>query len=118
MQGNVAPALLFNAGLYDPEKKSPDVQAWLKAEAYAAADHDHGGDHHHHHAPDHEHGQAHDVNRHDEAIRAFCLTYDKPLDWERFNSWIEMLITLGESLITSSTFTSQQGILSCIHATW
>ena len=34
------------------------------------------------------------MNRHDESIRAFCLTYDKPLDWERFNSWIEMLITL------------------------
>ncbi len=86
VQGDVAPALLFNAGLYDPQKKSPDVQAWLKAEAYQAADHDGDHPHHYHHG--------HDVNRHDEAIRAFCLTYDKPLDWERFNSWIEMLITL------------------------
>ncbi|NIA71554.1 GTP-binding protein [Pelagibius litoralis] len=79
VQGAVDPALLFNAGLYDPQKKSPDVQAWLKAEAYDQTDHGH-----HHH----------DVNRHDASIRAFCLTYDKPLDWDRFNSWVEMLITL------------------------
>ena len=79
IQGAIDPGLLFNAGLYDPEKKTPDVRAWLKAEAYI------DGHHHHHH---------HDVNRHDESIRAFCLTYDKPLDWDRFNSWVEMLITL------------------------
>jgi G3E family GTPase len=80
VQGEIEPALLFNAGLYDPTTKSADVQAWLKAEAYERDDHHHG----HHH----------DVNRHDESIRAFCVTYEKPLDWDRFNSWIEMLITL------------------------
>ncbi|MGF1631729.1 MAG: CobW family GTP-binding protein [Kiloniellaceae bacterium] len=82
VQGEIEPALLFNAGLYDPTTKTADVQAWLKAEAYDHDGHEHG--HHHHH----------DVNRHDESIRAFCLTYDKPLDWDRFNSWVEMLITL------------------------
>jgi len=85
VQGEIAPALLFNAGLYDPTTKTADVQAWLKAEAYDDHKHDHGHAHSHHH---------HDVNRHDASIRAFCLTYDKPLDWDRFNSWIEMLITL------------------------
>ena len=38
--------------------------------------------------------RGHDVNRHDASIRAFCITYDQPLDWDRFNAWIEMLITL------------------------
>ncbi len=80
VQGEIEPALLFNAGLYDPTTKTTDVQAWLKAESY---DDDHHHGHHHH-----------DVNRHDESIRAFCLTYDRPLDWDRFNSWVEMLITL------------------------
>ena len=97
VHGAIDPAMLFNAGLYDPEKKSPDVQAWLKAEAYAAAEDASHGHHHHDHDHDHGHGHAahhHDVNRHDASIRAFCLTYDKPLDWDRFNSWIEMLITL------------------------
>ena len=86
-QGAIEPALIFNAGLYDPTTKTADVQAWLKAEAYAD-DHDHGH-HRHHHDVTH-----HDVNRHDESIRAFCLTYDRPLDWDRFNAWVEMLITL------------------------
>jgi G3E family GTPase len=82
VQGEIEPALLFNAGLYDPSTKTTDVQRWLKAEAF---DGGHGHEHDHHH---------HDVNRHDAAIRAFCVTYDRPLDWDRFNSWVEMLITL------------------------
>ncbi len=85
VQGEIEPDRLFNAGLYDPTTKTTDVQRWLKAEAYEEQD-----DHHHHHG----HAHHHDPNRHDESIRAFCLTYDRPLDWERFNSWMEMLITL------------------------
>ena len=76
--GVIAPDRLFDAGLYDPKTKSLEVQRWLKAEVY-----DHGQRHH-----------GHDVNRHSADIRAFCLTYQRPLDWERFNAWIEMLITL------------------------
>ena len=34
------------------------------------------------------------MNRHDDRIRAFCVTYDDPIDWDRFNDWVEMLITL------------------------
>ena len=80
--GDVHPGALFDAGLYNPATKSLDVRRWLKAEAYAEQDH---ADHHH----GHDHG--HDVNRHDARIRAFCLSYEKPLNWERFASWIEML---------------------------
>ena len=92
VRGEIEPEQLFNAGLYDPTTKTLDVQRWLKAEAYH--DHDHGhSDHHHGHHPGHHQGH-HDVNRHDDSIRAFCVSYDRPLDWDRFNSWIEMLITL------------------------
>lgn len=90
--GVVDPADLFNAGLYDPESKTLEVRRWLKAEAYedqAHAHHDHDHDHGHHH--DHDHARL-DRNRHDERIRAFCITYDKPLDWDRFAGWVEMLI--------------------------
>src|SRR5262249_3510143 len=38
------PARLLACGLYDPDRKIPDVKRWLAAEAYAKADHDH---HHH-----------------------------------------------------------------------
>jgi G3E family GTPase len=87
-QGEVAPGELFGCGLYNPESKSLDVQRWLKAEAYEEGHHHHSQGHHHH-----------DVNRHDERVRAFCVTYDKPLDWDRLNAWVEMLITLYGSQI-------------------
>ncbi len=88
VRGAVEPAAIFNAGLYDPQSKSADVRRWLKAEAYGGGEgHEHDHDHHHE-------GPDHDVNRHDESIRAFCLTYDRPLDWDRFCSWIDMLVSL------------------------
>lgn len=83
VQGAIEPAAIFNAGLYDPDSKTADVRGWLQAEAY---DGDHDG---------HDHGgHDHDVNRHDASIKAFCLTYDQPLDWDRFCSWIDMLVSL------------------------
>ena len=89
--GDVAPDRLFDAGLYDPQSKSPDVARWLHEEAYAereAREHAHG--HHHHH----------DVNRHDDHIRAFCMTVDKPIPWGPFVDWIESLIvTQGERML-------------------
>ncbi len=85
VRGVVEPADIFNAGLYDPDSKTADVRSWLQAEAYGTAEH--GDDHAHA-------GHHHDVNRHDESIKAFCLTYDQPLDWDRFCSWIDMLVSL------------------------
>ena len=59
------------------------MRRWLKEEAYAAA-----ADDHHDHEAGHDHEQGHDQgnghapldrNRHDEHIRAFCLTRTTPL---------------------------------------
>jgi len=106
IQGRIEAPQLFNAGLYNPETKSIDVQGWLREEAYRDEhDHDHG---HHHHEHKHEHGHddhdhdhaENDINRHDDHIRAFCLTHDQPLDWDRFVNWIEMLTaTQGANLL-------------------
>lgn len=100
MHGEVSPATLFNAGLYNPESKSLDVQRWLREEAYADADthhHDHGHDHHDH---GHDHPGGLDVNRHDAHIRAFCITRNEPLDWQKFCAWIDMLTaTQGQDLL-------------------
>ena len=90
VQGAVEPATIFNAGLYDPQSKSADVRRWLQAEAYG----DEGHGHDHDHDDEHGHDQGHDVNRHDRSIRAFCLTYDQPLNWDRFCSWIDMMFSL------------------------
>ena len=93
--GEIDPVTLFNCGLFDPTKKVPDVANWLQEESYAVKEN--GNDHKAH---NHKHDHHHDVNRHDESISSFCLTYDEPLKWEGFVCWIEALIALhGESLL-------------------
>jgi G3E family GTPase len=34
-----------------------------------------------------------DVNRHDASIAAFCLVFDRPLDWTMFGVWLSMLLS-------------------------
>lgn len=69
------PDRLLGSGLYDPDRKIPDVKKWLAAEAYA-------GDHHDHH---------HDVNRHDDHIRSFVLTADEPMPAGTLEMFLELL---------------------------
>jgi len=105
VNGDIAVSKLFNAGLYDPTTKSMDVQKWLHDEAYEqhgdetqgnAHEHDHDHDNHHHH--DHDH--SHDVNRHDDHIRSFCITFDEPIHWDAFVTWAEIFTQMrGESLL-------------------
>lgn len=60
---------LFTMGLFDPARKTPDVQGWLAAEAYETGEKRQR--HHHHHAHGAHH---HDVSRHDDHIRSFSFT--------------------------------------------
>jgi G3E family GTPase len=66
---------LIDCGLYDAERKIPDVKRWLAEEAYA---HD---EHHHHH----------DVNRHDDKIRAFTLASDRAIPFSAFEMFLDLL---------------------------
>ena len=91
--GEVDGARLFDAGLFNPALKTPDVQGWLRAEAYAEHEAHAGHGHAHEHEHDHHHGQSGlDPNRHDAHIRAFCITAERALDWPRFTRFIETLI--------------------------
>ena len=107
VMGEISPDRLFDTGLYDPKSKSVDVQRWLRDEAYATPDdehgdaHDHDHEHGHEHSHDHDHhGHAHDINRHDASISAFCVTRDDPIDWEAFVAFIRILIGQhGEKLL-------------------
>ena len=110
VRGAVDPAALLDAGLFRPEQKTPDVRAWLRAEAYAATQDGagHGHDHRHEHGHEHGHGPDHgttspgglDRNRHDDRIRAFAIRHDRPLDWASFADWIERLIAAhGDKLL-------------------
>ncbi len=78
-KGEAEASVLFDAGLWDPAKKSPDVARWLNEEAYAADAEHH--DHHHHH----------DVNRHDDHISAFCVVNDGAMHVGSFNLFMELL---------------------------
>lgn len=90
IDGEIAADKLFNLGLYDPETKTTDVKKWLQEEAYK-------DQHDHQHAHAHAH---HDPNRHGDGVRAFCITYDKPIKWDSFVDWMEGLIaTNGNNLL-------------------
>jgi len=84
--GVVDPARLFNIGFYDPATKSVDVQRWLRDEAFPAGhEHDH---------------TAADVNRHDDRIRAFCITRERPISWVALSAWLDGLATMrGDDLL-------------------
>jgi len=78
--GEATPERLLGCGLFDPNRKIPDVARWLAAEAYAASSHH--GEHHHH---------QHDVNRHDERIRAFSFASEAPIPAAMLEMFLDLL---------------------------
>jgi G3E family GTPase len=115
LNGAVDPARLFDAGLYDPKTKSFDVQRWLNAEAYtepADDHHDHGEHGHHDEDADHDHrAHAHDVNRHDEHISAFCVALDTPILAGAFDLWLDVLLAWrGEDMLRIKGILNIEGL--------
>jgi G3E family GTPase len=93
--GVVAPARVFDAGLYNPKTKAPDVRQWLNAEAFGFPDTRASP------MPGRlprrlrlERSLRHDPNRHDDCIRAICLVEDAPIDGGAFVAWLESLTLL------------------------
>jgi G3E family GTPase len=72
------PDLLLTRDLYNLEGRAEEVRRWMAIESGKTAD-----DTHHRH---------HDVNRHDSRIHAFCLRFERPLDWSLFAIWLTMLL--------------------------
>ncbi len=103
--GEIDPDAILNAGLYNPETKSADVKRWLHEEAYEGSHdhghghkhgHDHGhahDDHGHEHGHDHGEQDPHNVNRHDDRIKAFCMTFDEPMSWSTVAAAFDALVT-------------------------
>ena len=84
-QKNLSAQALLDCGLYNPDTKTPRVREWLNAEAVETATRElkkHSSHHHRH---------LHDVNRHDDHIRAYCLTSDIPLTPASFDVFIDLL---------------------------
>jgi G3E family GTPase len=78
-EGEATSQKLLGSGLYDPDRKIPDVKKWLAAEAYAGG-HGHHHDHHHH-----------NVNRHDEHISSFVLTAGDAIPSGTLEMFLELL---------------------------
>jgi G3E family GTPase len=98
--GEIDPNAILNAGLYNPDTKTADVKRWLHEEAYEGSHdhgHHHGHDHGHDHGDDHGHGHGeqdpHNVNRHDDRIKAFCMTFDEPMSWATVAAAFDALVT-------------------------
>ena len=89
-KGEAGAERLLNCGLYDPERKIPDVKRWLAEEAYAQphAHHRDGHDHDHHHGHDHDHL---DRSRHDDHIASFVLVTDKAIPAGTLDVFLELL---------------------------
>jgi G3E family GTPase len=80
--GEAVAARLLDCGLYDPQRKIPDVRRWLAAEAYAAHDH---------HAAPH---AGHDRNRHDAHIRAFLLATPQAIPASALEMFLDLVRTM------------------------
>jgi G3E family GTPase len=79
---------LLNCGLYDPARRIPDVERWLRAEAIDA--------HAHHHHPD----GSHDGHRHGDRIRTVSLVHDGPVPIDAIETFLDLLrLANGERLL-------------------
>jgi len=75
--GQIDADALSGLSLYSTQGKPADVLRWLNAEAALSNEH--------------EHDHTHDVNRHDERIRAWSFVLDEPLDPALFEAWWETM---------------------------
>jgi G3E family GTPase len=81
--GEIDPALILDAGLFNAKNKHPDVKKWLNAEAFRI-----GHDHHH------------DPNRHNAHIAAFSFITEEPVDWPSLAMALEILTqSRGEQIL-------------------
>ncbi len=99
VSGDVDPAVLFDTGLYQSGSKTPDVQKWLRAEAYrplaplpANANLL---------SPQHAANSAqHRQTRHDPRINAFAVVIDSPIRWQSLVDALETITSLrGEQML-------------------
>lgn len=108
--GEIEPARILEAGLYNPDTKTADVRRWLNEEAYAQS---HAHRHHDHDHHDHGHDHAHDhgdVNRHDDRIRAHCIVVEAPLEWDAVAAWLGALAqSRGPDLLRMKGIVNVQG---------
>ena len=105
VRGVIDPAVLLRGGVYDPRSKAPEVERWLKE-----ADHARVGE-------AHDHDDRHDVNRHDDRIRAYCLYHARPIHHAGLLMWLDLLGGLrGANLLRVKGLLNVEGDAVVVHA--
>jgi G3E family GTPase len=89
--GEATPERLLGCGLFDPNRKIPDVARWLAAEAYAESESRHSGPSHDAHDRRGHGDHHHDVNRHDERIRAFSFASEAAIPAAMLDMFLDLL---------------------------
>ncbi|MCP4302348.1 MAG: GTP-binding protein [Gammaproteobacteria bacterium] len=90
VNGEIDPNDLFGSMRFDLQTKTDEVRDWLRAEQYKdeQSQDDDGASH------------SHDVNRHNDRIEAFCVTFSESLDWQTVAMWLDSLVANeGEKLL-------------------
>ena len=88
--GAIEPQKLFDTGLYQPSRKTPDVQRWLRAEAYRPLES----------SSSYLSAPKAVAPRHDERIHSFVVTFPEPVVWQSLVDALEMLTSYrGENLL-------------------
>jgi G3E family GTPase len=106
VNGEIEPAELFGGLRFDPETRTEEVREWLRAEHYADQVHETPARH-----AVNGHRHDHNVNRHNDSIEAFCLTFDEALDWQTIALWLDSLVAnQGEKLLRVKGMVDVKGI--------
>ena len=82
--GDVDIARLLGEEAWHEEARSAEARGWLQVESKSADTHDTD------HDPAHDHARP--GARHASGIRAFCITFDAPIDWVSFGLWLTLLL--------------------------
>jgi G3E family GTPase len=85
LRGAISPGDLFESTPEAPLRSGEDTLRWLRSEAFTSASHDH---------PDHVH------SHHDDAIKAFAVTLDTPIEPAALRQWLTSILSLrGKDLL-------------------
>lgn len=108
VHGTIDPAALFGASLDTAEVSAESVRRWLREAHFARVESDHELHHGH---------EAHDRNRHDEHIRAFCIYHESPVSAAGLEMWMNMLAALrGARLLRVKGLLNVEGRPVAVHA--
>lgn len=101
--GQITVEQLFQAEVFNVERYA-EVNRWIEeaSQHHEPHNHDHSHDHSHEHNHEHHHDptHGHDLNRHDDHIRAFCFETESPIQLDKLTAWLEDIkLQIAEKLL-------------------